>query len=559
MPIRIEGGSYRAGGWWAKHLQRVDTNERVQVIEMRGLASPDLAGAFSELEAMASGTRGANYFFQANINPRADEHLTPEQWERAVDVLEKNLGLTGQPRFVVEHEKAGRVHRHVVWSRVDPDSMTLINDSHNLYIRERTAHELERDFGLEIGRSINEVRQEPGREQKWEIFRGKDSGIRPHEVAEHVKALLGQADNGQAFVAALAEAGYISCQGDKRDFCILDLAGDVHSLGRRVGMKAAAFKAFMADVDRASLPSVAQAQELFATREQEREREQGRGEGGGVGAATYQPLREDNRLAYIEQRREQLAHVTTVKDIGMAWAESHSGTAFVQQLEERGLTVLCATERDAEHSRANRQWLEAGKALEAGDYLVMNEHGHSYRLNATTIHDTEPNIAARLDEIDASEQLSVMQGNDLAHHWRLEAAEPAPYQRPLASGIAHEMRHAGDALLSAGERTLHAGGTVLRMGSGLARGVISLGESIMDFLLGGTPSPQQSQQATRLPERAMANEPPKDQLRNAEPTRALDPTVQQQARTQGNTGNAQLDAALQRYREAQARQRERDR
>ena len=65
------------------------------------------------------GTKCTNYFYQANINPREDEHLTPAQWREAVDTLEKNLGLTGQPRFVVEHEKEGRTHRHIVWSRID--------------------------------------------------------------------------------------------------------------------------------------------------------------------------------------------------------------------------------------------------------------------------------------------------------------------------------------------------------------------------------------------------------------------------------------------------------
>ena len=55
--------------------------------------------------------------------------MTPEQWQRAVDVLDKELGLEGQPRAVVMHEKRGREHIHVVWARTDIDTMTLRSDS----------------------------------------------------------------------------------------------------------------------------------------------------------------------------------------------------------------------------------------------------------------------------------------------------------------------------------------------------------------------------------------------------------------------------------------------
>ena len=129
MPIIINGGSYRAGGWWAQHLQNGEKNERVQVVEFAGLTAATVPAAFREMEGVAAGTKCRNYFYQANINPREDEKLTPAQWREAIDTLEKNLGLTGQPRFVIEHEKKGRVHRHVVWSRIDPERMVAISDS----------------------------------------------------------------------------------------------------------------------------------------------------------------------------------------------------------------------------------------------------------------------------------------------------------------------------------------------------------------------------------------------------------------------------------------------
>src|SRR5277367_676432 len=183
MPIIINGGSYSAGGWWSKHLQKAETNERVEVVGFANLSADTIPDAFREMEALAAGTRCKNYFYQANINPRADEHLTPAQRDEAVERLEKNLGLTGQPRFVVEHQKEGRTHWHVVWSRIDTEKMQAIPDSLTAAIHERTSRELEIRFDLERGQSIlvpnRELERPERRPRKSETFR---EGIDPEIV-----------------------------------------------------------------------------------------------------------------------------------------------------------------------------------------------------------------------------------------------------------------------------------------------------------------------------------------------------------------------------------------
>lgn len=90
MPIIINGGSYSAGGWWGKHLQNAEKNERVAIIEFSGLFAQTIPDAFRDMKEFAANTKCKNYFYQANINPRADEKLTPQQWQQAVDTLEKN-------------------------------------------------------------------------------------------------------------------------------------------------------------------------------------------------------------------------------------------------------------------------------------------------------------------------------------------------------------------------------------------------------------------------------------------------------------------------------------
>jgi hypothetical protein len=83
MPIIIEGGSRSAGGWWARHLRNTATNERAQLVQVEGLSTDTVPDMFREMRALAQGTRCGNYFYQASINPRADENLTPAQWRDA--------------------------------------------------------------------------------------------------------------------------------------------------------------------------------------------------------------------------------------------------------------------------------------------------------------------------------------------------------------------------------------------------------------------------------------------------------------------------------------------
>src|ERR1019366_10395636 len=110
----IKGKSVAGAGRLAAHLQRLDTNERMELIELRDVAATDLRGALQEMEAIASGCPNCQKpFYHASINTRADEHLTPEQRMASIDRLEEKLGLTGQPRAVVVHEKDGREHCHI--------------------------------------------------------------------------------------------------------------------------------------------------------------------------------------------------------------------------------------------------------------------------------------------------------------------------------------------------------------------------------------------------------------------------------------------------------------
>lgn len=273
----IEGKPAGRVGFWVKHLQRTDTNEEVYIRSVRGTLAQDLEGALREMEAVASGSRcQGNFMYQANINPRIGEHLTPEQWRQAVDTLEANLGLTDHQRVVIEHVKDGRQHYHVIWNRVDVDTMRVRDMGGNYYTHERTARQLEQEFGLERAPRVHGEREGERiskRTDMWEYDRGHDSGQSPKQIKAELTTLWNASPNGKVFVEALERYGYILAKGDRRDFCIIDRAGDEHSLARRLdGVTAKQLKASLSFVDRDNLPTVEQAKELYAQRQAERAR-----------------------------------------------------------------------------------------------------------------------------------------------------------------------------------------------------------------------------------------------------------------------------------------------
>jgi hypothetical protein len=263
----IKGGSIWGAARFAAHLQRTDTNEiRNEVIEMRDVAATDLRGTLCEMEAIASACPNCKKpLYQASINTQAHERMSDEQRMKAVDRLEKELGLTGQPRVVVVHEKNdGREHCHVVWSRIDLDKMRAISDSHNFRKHEIVARELEREFGHERVQGAHIERdgkpRPPRTPSHKEIQQGARTGVSPKQAREHLTALWQRADNGKAFAEALSQSGWILARGDRRDFVAIDQKGGTHSLSRRIeGATAKDVRARLADLDMSRLPSVAEA------------------------------------------------------------------------------------------------------------------------------------------------------------------------------------------------------------------------------------------------------------------------------------------------------------
>jgi relaxase-like protein len=260
------------------HLTRVDTNERVEVRELRGVVAEDLRGALQEMEAVGAGARTAKIFYHASINTLAVERLTDEQRAHAIDRLEAEMGLSGQPRVVVVHDKKDREHCHIVWSRIDLDRMAAISDSHNYRKHEQVGRELEREFGhkrVQGAHVERDGKERPARTPSHaEMLQAERTGVSPAAAKALMTELWRETDSGKGFQEALETKWWVLARGDRRDFVAIDSEGGLHSVARRIeGAKAADVRQRFADIDPASLPSVAEAKTMQRESQAERERQ----------------------------------------------------------------------------------------------------------------------------------------------------------------------------------------------------------------------------------------------------------------------------------------------
>lgn len=105
-------GSKRGGAMeLARHLLKAE-NEHVELHEIRGFVARDVPGALKEAQAIALGTRCKQHLFSLSLNPPADASVAVDVFEKAIETIEAKLGLTGQPRVVIFHEKEARRHAH---------------------------------------------------------------------------------------------------------------------------------------------------------------------------------------------------------------------------------------------------------------------------------------------------------------------------------------------------------------------------------------------------------------------------------------------------------------
>jgi len=256
----------------ATHLMNEHDNEVMVLAEVRGAIAQDLHGAFAEWEAQAHAlTKCQNYLYSLSINPDpAQEPLTRTQYDDYIARVENKLGLSGQPRAIVFHEKYGREHCHVVWSRIDASkekAVQLAFDKDKLMMVTR---EFARDHGLQLPDGYFKDSAEKAKNSQlslYEMHQQRATGLTKEERMEQVTDAWRSSDSPKSLVQALAARGYILATG-KRPYVLVDLYGEMNALPKLISDKTIRTKDIRAFLGKEfppdSLPSVEEARDLAA-------------------------------------------------------------------------------------------------------------------------------------------------------------------------------------------------------------------------------------------------------------------------------------------------------
>lgn len=250
-------GSQRAGASaLADHLMNGRDNEHVTVLQIRGFVADDLDGALSEAHAISTATQCKQFMFSLSLNPPQDHIASEQEFLDAANRAEQTLGLSNQPRAIIIHEKEGRRHAHVVWSRIDVDEMKAINLPHF----KNKLRDVSRDLFLDHGWVLPDGLATYGNRNplnftlaEWQQAKRQD--VDPREIKQMFGEIWERSDTLKSFSNAVSERGYFLAKGDRRGFVAVDVHGEVYALSRLVGAKAQAVKTKLGSPD--DLASVA--------------------------------------------------------------------------------------------------------------------------------------------------------------------------------------------------------------------------------------------------------------------------------------------------------------
>ena len=234
----LEGNERGYGADLAQHLLNPRDNDHVTVHAIEGFVTDDLFGALAEAEAISGATQCKKYLFSLSLSPPSNASVPVEAFEDAIAAAEKKLGLTGQPRAIVFHEKNGRSHAHCVWSRIDAGKMRAINIAH--YKRKlgdvsRSLY-LTHDWDMPDG-FRDAAKRDPQNYSREEAGQAKREERDPKALKATFRRCWEASDSRVAFAAALKDQGYLLARGDRRGFVAVDADGKIWSLSRWCGIK----------------------------------------------------------------------------------------------------------------------------------------------------------------------------------------------------------------------------------------------------------------------------------------------------------------------------------
>lgn len=241
-------GNQRAGGMQlAVHLMNTRDNDHVTLHDIRGFVADDLSGAFKEAFAISRGTRCKQFLFSLSLSPPETENVPVDVFDDAIEAIEEKLGLSGQPRAVVFHEKDGRRHAHCVWSRIDIETMTAINLPHYKLKLRDVSRQLYIEHGWSMPKGLmNSQEGNPLNFSREQWQQAKRIGRDPRTIKAIFQDCWASSDSLRAFKNALETRGYYLACG-KRGFVAVDWQGEIFAVSKWTDQRAKDVRAKLGD------------------------------------------------------------------------------------------------------------------------------------------------------------------------------------------------------------------------------------------------------------------------------------------------------------------------
>jgi hypothetical protein len=169
--------------------------------------------------------------------------------------IAQKLGLSHQPRAIVFHEKDGRRHAHVVWSRIDVEHMRSINLPHYKSKLRDVSRDIFLDQGWDMPRGLMHSRlRDPLSFSREEWQQAKRASLDPREIKAALRQCWQVSDSRTSLEQALKERGFWLARGDRRGYVAVDYLGEVYSLSRYAGVPTKDLEQRLGD--REQLPSL---------------------------------------------------------------------------------------------------------------------------------------------------------------------------------------------------------------------------------------------------------------------------------------------------------------
>jgi len=201
--------------------------------------------------------RGQNFCPKRETNrlERQRAMVERKQWQEQVINLYKTCDNGAAFKAALTDQKMGLVTRKQGYSIVDPAGK--VHSLTTLLKPEKQPAKLIRERLADLDKSALKTKEQ-------HIVENFPAAKQKHDWKTQVTDLFKSSDSGRAFKAALNEQGIDLALGN-RGFCLVDEAGKVHNLNRRIeGYKSKDIRAHLSDIDKSKIQTV---DECLAQRE----------------------------------------------------------------------------------------------------------------------------------------------------------------------------------------------------------------------------------------------------------------------------------------------------